>query len=85
MLLLGLVLVFSLTDRNCCEGKRTVLRKIFSFLDFDARTVSLPSAIAPRVPTILVPQYKSPNPIEMIPHTKFYPHVYILIVSFIFE
>lgn len=58
-----------------CEARRDVFRKFFSFLDFDARTVVAPVAIAQRVPTILVPQYRSPNPIIIPPQSKPIPQV----------
>lgn len=58
-----------------CKAQRETLKKLFGFLDFDARTVKLPAAIAPRAPVVYVPQYRSPDPIYLQPLTKPVPEV----------
>ena len=67
-----------LTIQNS-EAKREVLKKIFSYLDFDARDVKSPSAIAPLSPVVVVPQYRSTDPIYLQPLSNPVPQVTSLI------
>lgn len=72
-------LVFSFTlilsIHNCEANKREKLKKVFGFLDFDAREVKEPTAFAPRAPVVVVPQYRSNNPIYIQPLTNPVPEV----------
>lgn len=58
-----------------CNAKRETLKKLFGFLDFDARDVKSPAAVAPRAPVVYIPQYRSADPIYLQPLTKPVPEV----------
>ncbi|KZS17770.1 uncharacterized protein LOC116917317 [Daphnia magna] len=73
-LALAVCFILVLTMQNC-NAKRETLKKLFGFLDFDARDVKSPAAVAPRAPVVYIPQYRSADPIYLQPLTKPVPEV----------
>ena len=67
--------ILVLSVQNCEANKREMLKKVFGFLDFDARDVKEPTAFAPRAPVVIVPQYRSTNPIYLQPLSNPVPEV----------